>query len=318
MAENSKIEWTDHTFNPWWGCMKVGPGCDHCYAETLDKRTGGEHWGAGAPRRRTSEKNWNLMRRLNEKAQKSGIYPKVFCASMADVFDNEVPEQWRIDLFELIRECQHLNWMLLTKRIGNVTKMLPDVFDRGDYSHVGIMATVVNQEEADRDIPKLMRLKKEQNLSWIGLSCEPLLGPIHLGYLGWPGGETRPRDGYNALIGIRYENGDIAERLPKIDWVICGGESGAHARPMHPRWAAGLRDQCDAAQVPFFFKQWGEWSPYGNAHLPGAKGRSVAEQMRNLRALDKDTTMTRCGKKIAGRELDSKIYSEFPRQLRAA
>ena len=145
MSANTKIEWTDHTFNPWWGCQKVGPGCDHCYAETLDKRTGGQHWGPGAERRRTSVKNWNDPVRWNKQefwvceecgqrgtdkdlAKTKGqpchhemtapVRQRVFCASMADVFDNAVPVEWRMDLFKLIADTPNLDWLILTKRIG--------------------------------------------------------------------------------------------------------------------------------------------------------------------------------------------------------
>lgn len=173
MAENSKIEWTDHTFNPWWGCTKVGPGCDHCYAEALDNRTGGTHWGASAPRRRT--KDWSGPRRWNKHAGNyealHGRRQRVFCASMADVFDNEVPDQWRADLWQLIRECPRLEWQIVTKRIGNAAKMLPADWP---FPHVGLLATVVNQAEADRDIPKLLATPA----AWRGISAEPLLGPV--------------------------------------------------------------------------------------------------------------------------------------------
>ena len=161
MAENSKIEWTDHTFNGWIGCTKVGPGCDHCYAEQLATTRLGVAWGAGAPRRRTAPSTWAQPRRWNNRAVKLGIRQRVFCSSLADVFDNEVPREWREDLFELIRTTPALDWLLVTKRIGNAipmvrrdgaiagngTRYLPD--------NVWLGATIVNQAEADRDIPKL-------------------------------------------------------------------------------------------------------------------------------------------------------------------
>ena len=129
MAENSKIEWTDHTFNPWMGCMKVGPGCDGCYAENLmDHRYGRVRWGAGEPRVRTSTANWRKPVQWNRDASgRDGDRPFVFCASLADVFDNEVDPLWRADLFALIDATPNLVWLLLTKRIGNVMKMVEDV-----------------------------------------------------------------------------------------------------------------------------------------------------------------------------------------------
>lgn len=279
MSANTNIEWCDHTFNPWWGCQKVGPGCDHCYAETLDKRTGGQHWGPGAERRRTSVKNWNEPVRWNKQefwvceecgergtdkdlAKTKGkpchhemtapVRQRVFCASMADVFDNAVADQWRADLFQLIEATPNLDWLLLTKRIGNVASMVPEATDLIDYGegwqsmwgqgvwpkNVWLGATVVNQEEANRDIPKLLAVPAEKRF----LSIEPLLGPITIFDLDGP-------------IDVPF----CAES--PLDWAIVGGESGPGARPMHPDWARSLRDQCEAAGVPFLFKQWGDWKP---------------------------------------------------------
>jgi protein gp37 len=239
VAENSAIEWTDHTFNPWEGCQKVGPGCDHCYAETRNARFGGGvagNWGPGAPRRRTSVSNWRKPLRWQADASAfqaaHGRRQRVFCASLADVFDNAVDPAWRADLFELIRATPDLDWLLLTKRIGNVANMLPVPFDfKRRYPNVWIGATIVNQAEAERDIPKLLATPAAVRF----LSMEPLLGPVDISWT------------------------EVC--VPSLDWVIVGGESGAGARPMHPDWARGLRDQCAAAGVPFLFKQWGEWGP---------------------------------------------------------
>ena len=216
MGENSAISWTDHTFNPWLGCTKVGPGCDHCYAETLmDTRHGRVHWGLGQQRSRT--KTWGEPRRWNRKAAKTGYRPRVFCASLADVFDNEVEPSWRDDLWQLIRETPLLHWMLLTKRIGNVPKMVPADWP---FAHVGIMATIVNQEEWDRDFHKLMAV----SAPWHGVSAEPLLGMIDMG---------------NA----------------KLDWLITGGESGPNFRPLDMNAVRFLRDQCDRNGIAFHHKQ---------------------------------------------------------------
>ncbi|MEC9266681.1 MAG: phage Gp37/Gp68 family protein [Pseudomonadota bacterium] len=218
MGENTKISWTDHTFNPWWGCQKVGPGCDHCYAESLDKRTGGAHWGPGALRRRTSAVNWNKPRRWQKEAVKNGRRYRVFCASMADVFDNAVPTEWRGDLWQLIRETPALDWLLLTKRIGNVASMLPPDWNNG-WKNVWLLATVVTQAEADRDVPKLTRLPAAVH----GLSIEP-----------------------------QIENIIVPQR---VDWIITGAESGHGARPYSEDWARSLRDQSAAMGAAFFYKQ---------------------------------------------------------------
>lgn len=293
MSENSKIEWTDHTFNPWEGCQKVGPGCDHCYAETRNARFAGGtaiNWGPGAPRRRTSAANWRKPLQWNRDGTFYAIHgrrQRVFCASLADVFDNAVDPEWRADLFELIRATPNLDWLLLTKRIGNVGAMvstipgwLPD--------NVWLGATIVNQEEADRDIPKLLSVPARVRF----LSMEPLLGPVDLTHIKLkdaqhPARGQRPVT-FNALWGGFGGAGDPA----RLDWVIVGGESGPGARPMHPEWARSLRDQCAAAGVPFLFKQWGEWVP---------KGSTVT-----------GPDMIKVGKRNAGRLLDGAQHDGFP------
>ena len=227
MAENSKIEWTDHTFNPWVGCTKISPACDHCYAESWAKRTGNsELWGG--VRRRTTAANWRGPLKWNREASERGLRYRVFCASLADVFDNAVPMEWRADLFGLIEQTPRLDWLLLTKRIGNVPKMLDALRRDGFPPNVWLGSTVVNQEEAERDVPKLLSVGARVRF----LSCEPLLGPI-----------------------------DLSAWIEGIHWVIAGGESGGHARQSSPSWFRGLRDQCNGAGVGFHFKQWGDWFP---------------------------------------------------------
>lgn len=173
MSENSKIEWTDHTFNPWEGCTKVSPGCDHCYAETRNVRfAAGINGGAGALRRRTSAANWRLPYKWNAAAAKffleHGRRQRVFCASLADVFDNEVDPNWRADLLLLIRQTPNLDWLLLTKRIGNVLKMVSEADEiisrisrplNWPLANVWLGATIVNQEEANRDKPNLLEFQ---------------------------------------------------------------------------------------------------------------------------------------------------------------
>nr|WP_275921833.1 DUF5131 family protein [Burkholderia sola] len=189
MSENTKIEWCDHTFNPWEGCQKVGPGCDHCYAETRNARFGGGtavNWGPGAPRRRTSAANWRKPLQWNRDGTFYAIHgrrQRVFCASLADVFDNEVDLLWRRDLFRLIADTENLDWLLLTKRIGNVTTMLRHIGVERLPDNVRLGATIVNQAEADRDIPKLLAVPARVRF----LSMEPLLGPVDLTSIPWGG-----------------------------------------------------------------------------------------------------------------------------------
>jgi protein gp37 len=220
MAERTGISWADHTFNPWIGCTKVSGACERCYAEDWNERYGlAPGWGPGVPRHRTSRATWRGPVTWNRRAAITGIRPRVFCASLADVLDNEVDPQWRVDLFALWRSTPNLRWMVLTKRIGNAVRMLPPDWP---MSNVGLMATLENQEVWNRDWPKLAALPAP----WRGVSVEPMLGPVDIG-------DARP------------------------DWIICGGESGAGYRPIDPAWVRSLRDQCAQNGITFHFKQWG-------------------------------------------------------------
>ena len=329
MAENTKIEWTDHTFNPWEGCQKVGPGCDHCYAETRNARFAGGtaiNWGPGAPRRRTSASNWALPKRWNAQSDtfmaQHGRRQRVFCASLADVFDNAVDPQWRADLFALIAATPNLDWLLLTKRIGNVRGMLaelahgndPDLslLDMMPLPNVWLGATVVNQEEADRDIPKLLAVPAAKRF----LSIEPLLGTIDLGLCDCDKGSVAGPGGAGGVTCPKCSG--TGGRM--LDWVIVGGESGPGARPIHPDWARSIRDQCELAGVPFLFKQWGEWRQMTHADLTtlpastpmGAVKRS-GEFLRPFCENDSPfARMVRVGKAAAGRLLDGRTHDGFP------
>ncbi|MDN7654348.1 phage Gp37/Gp68 family protein [Burkholderia multivorans] len=325
MSENTKIEWCDHTFNPWEGCQKVGPGCDHCYAETRNARFAGGtavNWGPGAPRRRTSPANWRKPLVWEaahaEFFASHGRRQRVFCASLADVFDNAVPDAWRADLFDLIWNTPHLDWLLLTKRIGNAGPMIARALELAGrnvntlwpWANVWLGATIVNQAEANRDVPTLLAVPARVRF----LSMEPLLGPVNL-----------------AKSGALWSdmNGNIvdatARGLRRVDWVIAGGESGPGARPMHPDWARSLRDQCAAAGVPFLFKQWGKWAPGENCGGPPTRTERVADwfgdawsfstlapSMHDGLTYDDEPTVYRIGKKTAGRHLDGRTHDEFP------
>lgn len=270
MAENTLIEWAHHTFNPWIGCQKVGPGCDHCYAEKLATGRLGVEWGPGAERRRTAASTWQLPRRWNDRAAKLGIRYRVFCSSLADVFDNAVSAEWRTDLADLIGRTPHLDWMLLTKRIGNADMMLRLMFPDGVPPNVWLGATIVNQEEADRDIIKLRQTRYNLRIGVAFLSMEPLLGPVNIRDHLWPvhgwwaAGSGSYEDAKAAGLphgrkGQALLSAEVARSL--VNGVIVGGESGTGARPLHRSWVRDLRDQCLESQTPFLFKQWGEWAP---------------------------------------------------------
>jgi protein gp37 len=175
MGEVTGISWSDSTFNPWIGCTEVSDACQGCYArEDFDKRKHFVKWGVGNPRHRTVAGYWRQPYGWNRKAEKTGYRPRIFCASLADVFDNEVDPQWRSDLWQVIRDTPLLRWMLLTKRIGDAAKMLPQDWP---FPHVGLMTTLENQEVWDRDYRKLIAVPA----AWHGVSIEPMLGPVDIG-----------------------------------------------------------------------------------------------------------------------------------------
>lgn len=259
MTQQTKIEWTDFTVNFWEGCQKVGPGCDHCYAEARNVRFHGDNWGPGKPRRYVKG-GIAKLRKINRQADKfheeHGHWPRVFCSSLSDIFDNAVDPAWRAEAFKELTAATNTRPQLLTKRIGNVFQMIPPAWASkqmgGWPQHIGLMITVVNQAEADRDIPKLLDLKARLGIPWVGLSMEPLLGPVDLRAVmdqcpthDFPGG---------------FCLGPCPDQI-SLDWIIVGGESGHQARPTHPDWIRSLRDQCEEAGTPFLFKQWGEWKP---------------------------------------------------------
>ncbi|AOF96843.1 phage Gp37/Gp68 family protein [Sphingobium sp. RAC03] len=331
MAENTKIEWAHHTFNGWIGCTKVGPGCDNCYAADLAQARLGVPWGAGQPRRHTAASTWEQPRRWNRRAAKERVRYRVFCSSLADVFDNEVPVQWRSELFQLIRETPHLDWLLVTKRIGNAAKMAEAAGGLPENVWLGI--TVVNQVEAKRDIAKLLAVNAEVRF----LSVEPMLGPIDLTEVSddstaldpecW--GDCACDNLYGRDAGCRRNGGD-GRLKRKIDWVICGGESGPRARPMHPDWARSLRDQCANAGVPFLFKQWGEWessldrerddpdwranytNDYVDDQRPGGRSRWLNLAGGSGFHGERFHVMRKVGKKAAGRLLDGVQHDGVP------
>lgn len=256
LGEASKIEWTDHTFNPWVGCTKISPACDHCYAEGWAKRSGRVQWGE--ERRRTTPAYWRQPLKWNADCAREAVRKRVFCASLADIFDNEVPTEWRADLFRLIRATPHLDWLLLTKRIGNAPAMIERALTDGHlltsrepywpWPNVWLGATIANQEEADRDVPKLLHVPARVRF----LSVEPMLGYIN--YLpSWC-----PTHDFSGGFCV----GPCPDRRD-VNWVICGGESGHRARPLEVHWASELREAARRIGAAFFMKQ-GSQANWGN------------------------------------------------------
>lgn len=334
MSVNSKIEWCDRTWSPWEGCQKVGPGCDHCYAEAMNHwLRRGENWGPGASRRTYGPDHWEKPLRWNARAHVMGLQLKVF-PSVCDPFDNAAPAGARAAFGRLILATPSLIWLLLTKRIGNAEAMLGEMFPGGAPGNVWLGATVVNQHEADRDIPKLLAIP----VSLRFLSLEPLLGPVDLESVTWPGLEAHRvdvlRGGYwnqapyvvgapAAALGTPKGGFTNHSDFPStIDWVITGGESGRGARIAHPAWIRALRDQCAAADVPFLFKQWGQWRPgmgATNHQLDAARTggwvslEGAFHDGNDASAFRQgDEQMISVGKKLAGRTLDDVIHDGFP------
>jgi protein gp37 len=313
MGTNSNISWCDSTFNPWSGCTKVSDGCKNCYAETLmDTRYHMVKWGKGNPRVRTSAANWKLPIKWN--ARKPGhvfaecpgchqrsvynadgmpcgtpfgainccpeapkqVRPRVFCGSLCDWLDDEVPIEWLADLLDLIRKTPNLDWLLLTKRPENFKPRLSEILElmgnhltvEEAFLRVFIMlmlegwsssayvatpigrenywigTTVENQEMADERIPILLSIQAKVRF----LSCEPLLGLVNL--------NVPVMRGTTFIVGDEGGHEYVGSKRQMLSWCIAGGESGPKARTMHPNWARSLRDQCKSAGVPFFFKQW--------------------------------------------------------------
>jgi protein gp37 len=227
MGKDSKIEWTDHTFNAWWGCEKIAPECAFCYAATFDTRIGGAHWGADAPRRFFGDAHWREPLKWNEEAKTAGQRRRVFCSSMSDVGEihadeavNEKMNEARARLRELIKATPWLDWLLLTKRPENLILLFGIEFFL-KQRNVWVGTTAGTQATAEKNIPPLLNVPAAIHF----LSMEPLLEAVDLSA------------DWNCL------DKRLASR---IDWVIVGGESGPNARPMHPDWARSLRDQCEA------------------------------------------------------------------------
>lgn len=315
MAENTSIEWCDHTWSPVWGCTQVskaetgGGGCDNCYAMELAHRFG-TGWN-GAPMREFGDAHWNNPVRWDRKAKESGTQPKVF-PSMCDPLDKDWPDAVRERFWRLVDATPYLTWLILTKRIGNADRLGPGAVIGRWPANVWMGATIVNQTEANRDIPKLVAVPARKKF----LSIEPMLGPIDL--TATPAGDVLCR-----CEGCMQMTPDT-----RIDWVICGGESGRRARPMNPDWASSLRTQCNGAGVPFLFKQWGEWGDPDSIERTGLAPRGWFELSRDdggvprkswtgpiVRGVEMASMrpeVFKVGKKPAGRLLDGRTHDEFP------
>lgn len=261
MGEVTGIPWTDSTHNWWIGCTKVGPGCDFCYAEARDVRyEGGAHWGVGAPRRQTAEHTRNALKRYQRTAPKflaeHGRRRRVFCSSLSDIFDNEVPDEWRAEAFADMEAAPDVLIQICTKRVSNIAKMIPARWGNYWPKNVGVLITVVTPEEILRDVPRLVRFKRAFGIPWVGLSIEPMVADVA-----------------DALA-------EIDEVMSFVDWAILGGESGPHARECVIAWIVRGVNACRSLGVSTFVKQMGSKPIYAGGTplmLHDGAGKNPAE-----------------------------------------
>lgn len=280
MSANSKIEWTDHTFNVAWGCIKASPGCDHCYADRDATRYGYDIWGVGKTRRTFGESYWAQPLKWDAAARGAGVRKRVFCSSMTDLFLNDpIIDAERAKLWPLIEKTPNLDWLLLTKHPERFVTQLPAKLP----SNVWLGVSVENGDYAWRT-----DALRKTSAAVRFLSLEPLLGHIP------------------AIV------------LQDMDWIIVGGESGPHARAIDIRWVRDIRDDCEAMDIPFFFKQWGEWAPASELATTIGDVDAVNARFEPRKEPDPNQMMIRVGRKNAGRTLDGRIWSQFPTSITMA
>jgi protein gp37 len=274
------IEWTDASWNPIVGCTEISPGCANCYAARLaSTRLKNLPDYSGLADKRRGEHRWHgevrfLPERLDEPLHWR-TPRRIFVCDMGDLFHESVTDEMLDDVFQTVAATRHHTYQILTKRAARMQKYCStNGWDKCQWRNVWLGVSVENQHFADERIPLLLETQGPA-VRWI--SAEPLLGPVEIGKV---------------------------HHCAAIDWVVCGGESGPNARPMHPNWARSLRDQCQAAGVPYFFKQFGEWAPLGQIDSNRTfVGHNLGDGQMLLRY----------GKKLSGRLLDGREWSEFPK-----
>ncbi|HBA90880.1 MAG TPA: hypothetical protein DCZ08_03600 [Anaerolineaceae bacterium] len=320
MSDRSKIEWCDATWNVVTGCTQVSSGCAHCYAKTLhDRRHRAYQAGAKLPEQYA--KPFSTIQLHPDRLEMPLHWKKprrVFVNSMSDLFHEDVPDWFLAEVLVMISSCATHTFMVLTKRPERMLDYLSKwaEIEKGWITSSGpqprriykpfwpiknlwLGVSVEDQKAADERIPLLLQTPAAVRF----VSCEPLLGTVDLNRTIWEGMGAY---GYQSLTGLHFPFTLEPQYGPKLDWVITGGESGPNARLMHPDWARRLRDQCVAAEVPFFFKQWGEWAP---DYLCDTKEPHKIIEWPHPGHIG---CMFRCGKKAAGRMLDGREWNEFP------
>lgn len=345
MGDKTQIEWTDATWNPVTGCTKVSAGCDNCYAEKVANRFAGTK--AYPDGFKVTLRPDRLDQPLRWKRPRS-----IFVNSMSDLFHSDVPDEFIARVFAIMAIAQQHTYQVLTKRPGRMRSLLgsgdfwrmvgyicddagnpdagPDQLNPAPNVWLGV--SVEDQKWADIRIPLLLDTPAAVRF----LSCEPLLGPVRLDMIDWSPSRYGIDGAINSLTGSWWPAvGDPIEEArlheeghPKIDWVIVGGESGPHARPMHPEWARSLRDQCVVGAVPFLFKQWGEWRwaqeaddhdyevAHGDRFAQPWLSLDIDGTLHDGAPTDTSATVQKVGKKAAGRDLDGCTWDEYPEVTR--
>lgn len=301
MSGQTKIEWATKVWNPVVGCQKVSEGCRNCYAEELHNRRHKAYQDGKLQNIPQYAKLFSEIQLLHDRIDEPlfwGKTQKVFVNSMSDIFHEDIPFEFLEEVFFTMNEESRHTFMILTKRPQRMRDFIEWLINKWSDDSVGLSwyppnniwfgVSVENQEAADERIPFLLNTPASVRF----LSCEPLLGSIDLtSYLGFNDPKTKG---------------------PLIDWVIVGGETGTGARPMHPAWVRGLRDQCQEHKVPFFFKSWGEWiseSDYRFGDWPNL-------YQRKSHIFENGITVYKTGKKKSGRLLDGREWNELPGEVR--
>lgn len=330
MGDKSAIEWTDATWNPVTGCTKVSQGCKNCYAERVFPRAYGRDVIDTAQGEILRHRKFTDVQTHPDRLDQPLRWKKprrIFVNSMSDLFHESVPFNFIDRVFDTMRSADHHTYQILTKRPERMQQYVNALGGTVNWKFIHLGVSCEDQETADERIPLLLQTPAAVRF----ISAEPLLGEIDLTHVGYPHPmlqyhcpkcDARIRDLKCPVCGSEGYGVDA------IDWVIVGGESGPNARPMHPDWARSLRDQCQAAGVAFFFKQWGGWTPKMFYAEPG-KGSNydwgVLDNLGNWftnttpwngkegeHSVSSEYTMLRVGKKKAGAELDGKEWKEFP------
>lgn len=335
MGFDTNVGWAHDTFNPWWGCVHKNEGCRNCYAGVFANRLGYSAkgtkklplWGASARRRFFDAKHWSQPLRWNRAAKEAGARRRVFCASMADVFellatdhpDYAAMHEARLQLWDLIDKTPHLIWMLLTKRAENL-HLLPE-----GLSNVWLGASAIDQPSADEQLPLLLKTPAAVHFA----SYEPLLGPIDASRYLQFGSQCECDPLADPSTRCTPEAADHWIRCNpgtrRLAWGIVGGESGPKARLLHPDWVRSLRDQHTAAERAFFFKQWGTWLPFYDRDQDDPDWRQIPKESSSVRRInlaggqgfhgERVVYFRRAGMKKAGRLLDNRTWDQVPPDL---